>query len=134
MRVQAHAVLPTRAHTLDAGLDLYTLSEVTLAPGEGALVETGIAIALPPGTVGLIHDRSSLGKKGLKTFGGVIDAGYRGEIKILIRNLSQDAHTLQRGDRCAQLIIYPILTPQPLEVQALPESSRASAGFGSTGR
>lgn len=133
-RVDPAAVLPTRAHPDDAGLDLYSLEDVSLAPGEGKVARTGVAVALPPGHVGLVCDRSSLAKRGLKTAGGVIDAGYRGELGVVIWNISGAEQRVARGERLAQLLVLPVATPAPVEAQKLGESSRGSDGFGSTGR
>ncbi|MBI5596577.1 MAG: dUTP diphosphatase [Elusimicrobia bacterium] len=133
-KLAADAVLPTRAHPDDAGLDLYALGEVTLEPGKSAVVPTGIAMQIPEGFVGLVADRSSLARKGVKTAGGVIDAGYRGEVGAVLWNISREPVTLGRGDRVAQLLIVPIATPAVKEVKALSESKRGKKGFGSTGR
>lgn len=133
LRVSADAVLPTRAHPDDAGLDLYGLEDVFLEIGQGKLARTGIALALPSGHVGLIADRSSLAKKGIKTAGGVIDAGYRGEIQVVLWNISSVPVHLKRGERIAQLLILPIATPAVLEVASLDETQRGLGGFGSTG-
>ncbi len=134
LKVDKNAQIPTRAHSDDAGLDLYSLMSVTLAPGEGLMLRTGIAMAIPRGHVGLIADRSSLGKKGLKTLGGVIDAGYRGEIQVLVRNLSSETLQIQAGDRCAQLLILPVAILGPVEVQSFESSTtRGEGGFGSSG-
>ena len=127
------AVLPTRAHPDDAGLDLYNLEDFTLAPGEGRVIRTGIALALPKLFVGLVADRSSMAKKGIKTAGGVIDAGYRGEIHIVLWNVSKEGFVLKKGERIAQLLILPIATPAVSEVSTLDETARGSGGFGSTG-
>ncbi|MBI2810662.1 MAG: dUTP diphosphatase [Candidatus Melainabacteria bacterium] len=134
LKVSPEAVLPTRAHPDDAGLDLYNLDDVHLEPGMGKTVKTGIALALPAGHVGLVADRSSLGKKGIKTAGGVIDAGYRGEIHIVLWNLSPEAVQLKRGERIAQLLILPIATPAVQEVSTLDETLRGTKGFGSSGK
>lgn len=133
-KLAADAVLPTRAHPDDAGLDLYALGEVTLEPGKSAVVPTGIAMQIPEGFVGLVADRSSLARKGVKTAGGVIDAGYRGEVGAVLWNISREPVTLGRGDRVAQLLIVPIATPAVKEVKALSDSKRGKKGFGSTGR
>lgn len=133
-KLAADAVLPTRAHPDDAGLDLYALGEVTLEPGKSAVVPTGIAMQIPEGFVGLVADRSSLARKGVKTAGGVIDAGYRGEVGAVLWNISREPVTLGRGDRVAQLLIVPIATPAVKEVKALSETKRGKKGFGSTGR
>src|ERR1700722_19523667 len=91
LRVHPDATLPTRAHPDDAGLDLYNLEDFKMAPGEGKMIKTGIALAVPQGHVGLVADRSSLAKRGLKTAGGVIDAGYRGEVGVVLWNISGQA-------------------------------------------
>ena len=134
LKLDARAVLPTRAHADDAGLDLYVLEDLTLAPGQGGLARTGVAAAVPAGHVGLICDRSSLAKRGLKTAGGVIDAGYRGELGVLIWNISGQPQTIAAKERLAQLLIIPIATPAVREVDALDVTARGAGGFGSTGR
>jgi dUTP pyrophosphatase len=134
IKLSADAALPTRAHADDAGLDLYSLETVELAAGQGAAVATGIAVAVGAGHVGLVADRSSLAKRGLKTSGGIIDAGYRGEIKVLLWNLSGQTQRLARGERIAQLLIVPIATPRVHQVESLEETARGSRGFGSTGQ
>lgn len=133
-RLDPAAVLPTRAHPDDAGLDLYGLEDATLDPGAGALLRTGVAVAVPAGHVGLVCDRSSLARRGLKTAGGVIDAGYRGELGVLVWNLSREPQTVKRGERIAQLLVLPIVTPAPIETDALDATARGVGGFGSTGR
>ncbi len=134
LRVSPDAVLPTRAHPDDAGLDLYGLEDILLIPGQGKTAKTGIALALPAGHVGLVADRSSLAKRGVKTAGGIIDAGYRGEIHILLWNLSADPIQLHRGERIAQLLIFPVATPAVVEVTSLDETQRGLKGFGSSGK
>lgn len=134
LKLHREATLPTRAHPDDAGLDLYSLEETTLEPGRGVHVKTGIAVELPPGTVGLIADRSSMARRGLKTAGGVIDAGYRGEIGVLLWNVSPDTHVVKRGDRIAQLLVVGVHTPAVREVVTLNRTPRGEGGFGSTGR
>ncbi len=132
-KIHPEATLPTRAHPDDAGLDLYALEEVIIAPREGKMARSGIAVALPAHTVGLICDRSSMAKKGIKTAGGVIDAGYRGEIQVVFWNLSQQEVRIARGDRMAQMLILTIQTPAVREVKDLNPTSRGAGGFGSTG-
>ena len=134
LRVHPDATLPTRAHPGDAGLDLYNLEDFHLAPGEGKMIKTGIALAIPQGYVGLVADRSSLAKRGLKTAGGVIDAGYRGEIHIVMWNVSREAFELKKGERLAQLMILPIATPAVVEVKELDSTARGAKGFGSSGK
>lgn len=133
-RVDPHAVLPTRAHADDAGMDLYGLENATLEPQKGKILRTGIAMAIPTGFVGMVADRSSMAKKGIKSAGGIIDAGYRGEVHIVLWNLSTEPVELKAGDRIAQLIIFPVATPQIHEVTDLDETTRGTKGFGSTGK
>jgi dUTP pyrophosphatase len=133
-KVSPEATLPTRAHADDAGLDLYSLEDVHLEPQQGKTSRTGIALALPPGHVGLVADRSSLAKRGVKTAGGVIDAGYRGEIHIVLWNISSAPVELKRGERIAQLMILPVATPAVFEVRELDETARGLKGFGSSGK
>ncbi|HAR41556.1 MAG TPA: dUTP diphosphatase [Bdellovibrionales bacterium] len=133
-KVDPKAVLPTRAHPDDAGLDLYSLEDVKITARGGTMARTGVAIALPTHHVGLIADRSSLAKKGLKTAGGVIDAGYRGEVQIVLWNLSSEDIWLKQGERIAQLLILPIATPAVKEVASLDSTRRGEKGFGSTGK
>lgn len=136
-RLDSGLPLPSYAHDEDAGADLVTTVDLTLHPGERGLVPTGIAIALPSGYVGLVHPRSGLAARcGLSIVNapGTIDAGYRGEVKVLLINLDQcDPIVLNRGDRIAQLVIQPVARAEFWEVEALPESVRGAGGYGSTG-
>ena len=131
------AVIPTYAKPGDAGADLYARSELVLAPGERALVKTGIAIALPNGYVGLVHPRSGLGlKNGISVVNtpGTIDAGYRGEIGVVLINHDlHESFQVKKGDRIAQLVIQKVENAQFKVVNQLPESERAAGGYGSTG-
>jgi dUTP pyrophosphatase len=128
---------PSYAHPGDAGADLFTTLDVTLAPGERAMVPTGIAIALPEGYVALVHPRSGLAARhgvSIVNSPGTVDAGYRGEIKVLLVNLDPATSvTLSRGDRIAQLVVQRFETASFVEVDALPESERGAGGYGSTG-
>lgn len=133
-RLEPGALLPTRAHADDAGLDLYALEDSLVPPGEGRLLRTGVAVAVPAGHVGLVCDRSSLAKRGLKTAGGVIDAGYRGEVGVVVWNLSREPQAVKKGERAAQLLVIPIATPAPVESADLGATTRGENGFGSTGR
>ncbi|MFT4081570.1 MAG: dUTP diphosphatase [Nocardioides sp.] len=129
--------VPGYAHPGDAGADLSTAVDVRLAPGERALVPTGIAIALPQGYVALVHPRSGLAARhGLSIVNtpGTVDAGYRGEIKVLLINTDAAQEVvLHRGDRIAQLVIQRVEQARFVEVDALPESVRGAGGYGSTG-
>ena len=136
-RLHPDVTLPSYAHLGDAGADLVTTVDVRLQPGERALVPTGIAIALPEGYVALVHPRSGLAARhGLTIVNapGTVDAGYRGEISVLLVNLDRHAPVhLSRGDRIAQLVVQRVEQARWLEVDRLPESSRGSGGYGSTG-
>lgn len=128
------AKLPTRAHSYDAGIDLYTYQIVTINPHETKMIATGVALEIPENYVGLVWDKSSIGSKGIKTLGGVIDAQYRGEIKILLHNLEDTPHTFEAGHKIAQLLIQKIEFPELIEVDELSDTTRGEGGFGSTGK
>lgn len=129
--------MPAYAHADDAGADLVTAHDVDLAPGERALVRTGIAIALPTGYAAFVHPRSGLAAKHGVTMvnaPGTIDAGYRGEIKVILLNTDVARPvSLRRGDRIAQLVVQRVENVTFREVPALPGSARGEGGFGSTG-
>jgi dUTP pyrophosphatase len=130
--------LPRYAKGGDAGADIVSRIDITLAPGERALVPTGIAIALPDGYVALVHPRSGLAiKHGVTMVNapGTVDAGYRGELQvILINHDKSESASFKRGDRIAQLVIQKVERAEFVEVRELPGSGRGSGGFGSTGR
>jgi dUTP pyrophosphatase len=136
-RLDPDLPVPSYAHPGDAGADLVTSIDVTLAPGERAVVPTGVAIALPDGYAGFVHPRSGLAARAglaLVNAPGTIDAGYRGEIKVILVNL--DPRTpieLRRGDRIAQLVVQRVERAEFTVMPTLPESARAEGGFGSTG-
>lgn len=136
-RLDPGVSLPSRAHPGDAGLDLCAAEEVTLKPGERAAVGTGLAIALPPGTAGFVVPRSGLAARhGLSMVNtpGLIDEGYRGEVRLLLINLdpSEPIH-IARGERIAQLVVQRVEHVAVREVDELPGSARGEGGFGSTG-
>lgn len=137
LRLDPGVPVPARAHPDDAGVDLCTTQDVILEPGERVLVGTGIAVALPTGTVGLIHPRSGLAAKtGLSIVNtpGTVDAGYRGEIKVCLIN--HDPRTpieLRRGDRIAQLLVQRVELVDFTEVDRLDETVRGAGGYGSSG-
>jgi dUTP pyrophosphatase len=137
-RLDPSVPLPNYAKGGDAGADLVTRVDVTLQPGERALVPTGIAIALPDGYVALVHPRSGLAiKHGVTMVNapGTVDAGYRGELQcIMINHDSKEAITFHKGDRIAQLVIQKVERAEFVEVQELPGSGRGTGGFGSTGK
>ena len=137
VRLDGDLPLPSYAHPGDAGADLLTTVDVTLAPGERAMVPTGVAIALPVGYVALVHPRSGLAARhGLSIVNapGTVDAGYRGEIKVMLINHDPgEPIELRRGDRIAQLVVQRVERARFVEVGELPDSSRGSGGYGSTG-
>jgi dUTP pyrophosphatase len=137
-RLDPGVPLPLYAKGGDAGADIVSAVDITLAPGERALVPTGISIALPDGYVALVHPRSGLAiKHGVTMVNapGTVDAGYRGELKlILINHDRSEAVSFKRGDRVAQLVIQQVERAEFIEVQELPGSGRGTDGFGSTGR
>jgi dUTP pyrophosphatase len=142
VRLDPELPLPTRAHAGDAGVDLYAAVDVELAPGQRALVGTGIAVAIPVGMVGLVHPRSGLAfKTGLSIVNtpGTIDAGYRGEIKVCLINLdTAEPIRIRRGDRIAQLIVQRVELPDLVEVASfedagLMDTTRGAGGHGSSG-
>lgn len=136
-RLDAGVPLPAYAHPGDAGADLVTTVDVRLAPGERALVPTGIAVALPPGYAAFVHPRSGLAARcGLSIVNtpGTIDAGYRGEISVLLVNHDPaDPIELRRGDRIAQLVVQAVEQADFAVVDTLPGSVRGGGGYGSTG-
>jgi dUTP pyrophosphatase len=137
-RLDPRVPLPTYAKGGDAGADIVSAIDITLAPGQRALVPTGISIALPDGYVALVHPRSGLAiKHGVTMVNapGTVDAGYRGELKlILINHDKSETVSFKRGDRVAQLVIQQVERAEFIEVQELPGSGRGTDGFGSTGR
>ena len=137
-RLNDDAVLPSRAHEGDAGLDLYACEAAHIGPGERWSVGTGIAVEIPEGHAGLVLPRSGLAKRhgiGLVNSPGLIDSGYRGEIRVLLLNTDPaEVFRVAPGDRIAQLVIAPIALAEPVESEALADSARGDGGFGSSGR
>ncbi len=138
-KLDPSAILPTYGSQEAAGADLYAcLTEpVIIQPGESAWITTGIALEVPQGCAGLIYARSSLGtKRGLAPANkvGVVDSDYRGEIRVVLHNHGKQAQTIEHGERIAQFIITPVLTPAYEEVEELTDTKRGTGGFGSTGK
>ena len=136
VRLDPTVPLPAYAHDGDAGMDLTAATEVSLAPMGRAAVSTGLAVAIPPGWVGLVHPRSGLARRHGVTVAnapGTIDAGYRGELMVLLINLGTEAVTLERGDRIAQLLLQPVGRATVVEATHLDDTTRGDGGFGSTG-
>ncbi len=136
-RLDPRALLPTRAYPDDAGLDLYALEPLALAPGERSSVRTGIAVEIPTGHAGMVLPRSGLAARhgvALVNAPGLIDAGYRGELRVLLLNTDRESHfSVAPGDRIAQLVVVKIETPEVAEVEELALSERGADGFGSSG-
>ena len=135
-RLRPDAVLPNRAYSGDAGLDLVACESITLAPGERASVATGLAVAIPEGHAGFVQPRSGLAARNgitLVNTPGLIDAGYRGEILVILLNTDAvETFTVEPGMRIAQLVVLPVATPELEEVDELPGSERGERGFGSS--
>lgn len=138
-KLRPNAILPTYGSAEAAGADLYACleEEITIAPGETYFVPTGLALEVPRGCAGLIYARSSMGaKRGLAPANkvGVIDSDYRGEVRVVLLNHGSQPQTIQPGERIAQMIITPVLTPVYEEVEDLSDTDRGTGGFGSTGK
>lgn len=137
-KLKDEAILPTRAHEGDAGLDLYACEAAHIGPGERWSVATGIAVEIPDGHAGLVLPRSGLAKEhgiALVNAPGLIDSGYRGEVRVLLLNTDPaETFRVAAGDRIAQLLIAPVALAEPVQAEALAESARGDGGFGSSGR
>lgn len=134
-KVNPEAKLPAYARPGDAGMDLFAVEEVMIPAGTIVQIQTGVAAEIPEGYVGLVWDKSGIAQKyGLKTLGGVVDAGYRGEVLVGVANLSQSPYTFEKGHKIAQMLIQKIENPEIVEVSELSETVRGEGGFGSTGK
>ena len=134
-RLNKHARLPSKANEDDAGWDLYAAEDVIIEPSERTLIGTDIAMAIPVGYVGLIWDRSGMAtKRGVHRFAGVIDSGYRGEVKVCLWNASNEHCIINKGERMAQLLVQPAPALPLIEVQNLDTTKRGGGGFGSSGQ
>lgn len=138
LKLKDEAILPTRAHPGDAGLDLYACEAAHIGPGERWSVGTGVGVEIPDGHAGLVLPRSGLARDhgiSLVNAPGLIDSGYRGELRVLLLNTDPaETFRVEPGDRIAQLVLTPIATPEPVEAAELTESVRGRSGFGSSGR
>ncbi|MFA6254459.1 MAG: dUTP diphosphatase [Patescibacteria group bacterium] len=133
-KLKSEAVIPTYSHPGDAGLDLYSLEDYELKPGERKKFELGFALEFEEGYVALTRDRSSLSVKSIHNLGGVFDCGFRGEYNCGLINLSDEPYQIKKGDRIAQLVIFPIAYAELEESDRLADSSRNDGRFGSTGK
>ena len=135
-RLSPDAVIPAYAHSDDSGMDLASVENTVIAPGARALIPTGIAIELPPGTEAQIRPRSGLAARhaiGVLNSPATIDEGYRGELKLIIMNFGDCDFEVKKGMRIAQMVICPVLRPKIIECDAFTETARSGSGFGSTG-
>ena len=133
VKIDDFAFMPTRAHDLDAGLDLYSPCHGVIRPNDSLCVDTGVHVAIPAGYVGMIKSKSGLNVKNGITSEGVIDAGYTGSMVVKLFNHGCDTVIIERGHKISQLVILPIITPELELVDELEATERGNGGFGSTG-
>jgi dUTP pyrophosphatase len=134
-KLHPDARIPTYAHVGDAGFDLYIPETHTIHPHERHSIPVGLAIEIPHGYVGLLLDKSGLSHKhGIKSFGGVIDSGFRGEIRVGLMNVSDQSYTFTKGDKIIQMLIMPVVQADIIETDELSDSDRGTGGFGSSGK
>jgi dUTP pyrophosphatase len=132
-KIHSEAKLPAYAHPGDAGFDLFSCEDCDLGPGEVRPVPTGIQMAIPPGWVGLIWDKSGISLQGVHRLAGVVDAGYRGEVRVVLANLGRDVFPVRKGMKIAQMLIQRVEAVEIEESSSLDDTSRGEGGFGSTG-
>lgn len=128
------AKLPQYGHSGDAGLDLFSAKDIVLERGQVEAVPTGIKVAVPDGFVGLVWDKSGVSLKGVHRLAGVIDSGYRGEVKVVMINLGEREFVIEKGMKIAQMLVQPIARVAVVEKDDLDDTSRGEGGFGSTGK
>ncbi len=133
-RIHEDAKLPLYQHKGDAGLDIFSSIDCVLKAGEVKPVPTGIRMAVPDGHVGLVWDKSGISLRGIHRLAGVIDSGYRGEVRVVMVNLGNEAFVIEKGMKIAQLLVQPVTEVKVVETEELETSSRGEAGFGSTGK
>jgi dUTP pyrophosphatase len=133
-RIHPDAKLPSYGHKGDAGLDLFSVADLVLENGQIEAVTTGIKLAIPKGHVGLIWDKSGISLKGVHRLAGVIDSGYRGEVKVVLVNLSGSPFVIAKGMKIAQMLIQPLTVVEVAEAGELDGTARGEGGFGSTGK
>lgn len=132
-RTHPDAKLPVYGHPGDAGLDLFAVADEVIPPGATRAVPTGLQVAIGPGHVGLVWDKSGLSLRGVHRLAGVVDAGYRGEVKVVMINLGREPFAVAKGMKIAQLLIQPVVSVRVVEAGELDETPRGEGGFGSTG-
>lgn len=134
IKLDSWAIMPTRAHDTDAGLDLYAERDAIVRPREPAIFDTGVHIQLPPNTAGMLKSKSGLNVKYGITSEGVVDVGYTGSICVKLYNHGKESYIVRRGDKISQLVIVPVVIPPITVVDELEDTERGDNGFGSTGR
>lgn len=134
VKLDPGAKLPTRAHSTDAGLDLYSMEDAVIKPGESRTFDTGVHMEIPVGFVGMLKSKSGLNVKNGITNEGVIDVGYTGSIAVKLYNHGKFPVYIQKEQKISQLVILPIITPEPILVDKLDDTDRGCGGFGSTGK
>ncbi len=132
-RIHPEAKLPVYGHPGDAGLDIFSVVDRLLGPGEVYAVPTGIQVAIPAGFVGLIWDKSGISLKCVHRLAGVVDAGYRGEVQVVMINLGREPFAIKKGMKIAQMLVQPVAGMTVVESDTLDDTSRGQGGFGSTG-
>jgi len=133
-KIHKNAKLPHYGHKGDAGLDIFSTIDCVLRKREVKAIPTGIKVAIPEGYVGLIWDKSGVSLEGVHRLAGVVDSGYRGEVKIVMANLSDEPFSIEKGMKIAQLLIQPVVKVEVIEVEDLEVTPRGENGFGSTGK
>lgn len=133
-RIHKDAKLPHYSHKGDAGLDIFSVIDCTLKSREVMPIPTGIQVAIPEGFVGLVWDKSGISLKGVHRLAGVIDSGYRGEVKVVMANFGHKPFVIERGMKIAQILIQPVAEVKVVEAKELEETPRGGKGFGSTGK
>lgn len=132
-RIHPEAKLPVYGHPGDAGLDLFSVVDRELGPGEVFAVPTGIQVAVPAGHVGLVWDKSGISLQGVHRLAGVVDSGYRGEVQVVMINLGAAPFAVRKGMKIAQMLVQPVAAVSVIECEALDGTARGQGGFGSTG-
>ncbi len=133
-KIQKDAKIPRYGHKGDAGLDIFSVIDHELKPKEVKAIPSGVQVEIPEGYVGLIWDKSGISLKGVHRLAGVIDSGYRGEVKVVMINLGEESFAIAKGMKIAQVLIQPVEGVNVIDVSELEESSRGEGGFGSTGK
>ena len=132
-RIRPEAKLPVYSHPGDAGLDLFSVVDRELGPGEVFAVPTGLQVAIPAGHVGLVWDKSGISLQKVHRLAGVVDSGYRGEVQVVMINLGAAPFAIRKGMKIAQMLVQPVAAVEVVEAESLDDTPRGQGGFGSTG-